>query len=406
MSRSGTQLFSSCHQAGKANWRTLALTAAIIVAALVAWNLIIHSAPVPKRGQAKEVIRLVDTRPLMREDTRPTLRVGGLVQASQSVALQAEVSGRIAWLAEHAEPGSRLKAGELLARIEDTDFQLAVQQAEATLAQARAELAIEEGQIALAQEEYELAGLELGEADRALVLREPQRQAAEATVATAEAALRQAQANLQRTQLTMPFDGQILERSISVGSQASSASSLFSVVGTQTFYIQAKVPRAFLAYLDPSQPAQISLSETASAAQTRTARVMSILPQVESSDRQVRVMLAVDEPLNPDKGPVLLANDYVQVRLAGHQIHDAWVIPRRVLTADGRVWVVNNGELALRDVEVTYQGRDQAWIGAGFSPGDQLLLSQVDSAVNGMKVRVSGAEKPSGDATADEESQP
>lgn len=392
MSRSGIPSFSLTLQAGKANWRMLALTAAIFVAALVAWKLIISSAPVPKRGQAKEIVRLVDTSPLVREDTRPELQVGGIVQASQSVALQAEVSGRIAWLSEQAEPGASLTAGEPLARIEASDYVFAVQQAKASLAQARAELAIEEGQIALAQEEYELAGMELDDAERALVLREPQRQAAEAAVATSRAALDQAQANLRRTELVMPFDGQILERLVSLGSQSGTTTSLFNLIGTETFYIQAKVPRTFLSYLDQSQPAQVSLTGSNTGVQTRTARLMSILPQVESSDRQVRVMLAVDQPLNPDKGPVLLANDYVQVRLAGHEIRDAWVVPRRVLTTEGAIWVVHNGELALRQVSVRYAGRDQVWISAGFQPGDRLLLSQVDTAVDGMKVRVAGSE--------------
>ena len=402
MSRSGKQKSLLTHQAGKANWRMLALTTAIFIAALLAWNLIINSAPVPKRGQAKEVVRLVDTRPLTREATRPQLQVGGIVQASQSVALQAEVSGRIAWLSDKAEPGAYLTAGEPLAQIEESDYVSAVQQARASLAQARAELAIEEGQIALAQEEYELAGLELDDAERALVLREPQRQAAEAAVATAEASVDQAEANLRRTQLVMPFDGQILERNISLGSHSGSATSLFTLIGTGTFYIQAKVPRSFLSYLDQSQPAQVSLNSVSknSAGQnsagagdeSRTASLMSILPQVESSDRQVRVMLAVDQPLNPDKGPVLLANDYVHVLLAGHEIRDAWVVPRRVLTTEGGIWVVNNGELALRQVSVRYAGRDQVWISSGFEPGDSLLLSQVDAAVEGMKVRVSGSE--------------
>ena len=366
----------------------LVITVVILVAAVVAWKLIVSSAPVPKRGAAKEVIRLVDATPLQRADTRPVVEAGGEVQASDLVELQAEVNGRIVWLAALAHPGAQLSEGELLARINDTDYQLAVKQAEAALAQARAELAVEEGQVALAQEEYELAGMELEESDRALVLREPQRQVAEAAVATAQAALNQARANLARTEIRMPFDGRIVERNISPGSQTSGVSSLFSVVGTETFYVEVKVPRSFLPFLDLSQSAEVAPRNASGEGSFRLARVLHILPQVDSADRQVRIVMAADDPMNPQTGPVILVNDYVQVRLSGREITGAYVVPRRYLNSDNSVWVVNDSALALRSVIPVYAGRDNVWVESGFEEGDQLLESQVETAVDGMKVRV------------------
>ena len=382
----------------KTSWRMIALTAVIFIAAFVAWKLIISSAPVPKRGVAKDVTRLVDATPLQRASIRPEVLAGGTVLASEALELQAEVSGRIEWLSPAAVPGAWLKQGDLLARIDATDYQAAVRQAEAALAQARAELAVEQGQITLAEEEYELAGLTLGESDRALVLREPQRQVAEAAVATAEAQLLLAKTNLTRTEIRMPFDGRIVERYISPGSQTGNAGSLFSLLGTATFYVEVKVPRGFLPFLDSSQTAEVAPRNASGDGQYRIARVLNVLPQVDSADRQVRIMLAADDPMNPQTGPVVLVNDYVQVRLYGREIQNAFVVPRRLLTTGGEEWVVNAGKLALRPVEVIYAGREDVWINTGFEEGDQLLLSQVDSAVPGMAVRVaatgSGASAP------------
>lgn len=375
----------------KTSWRMIALTAVIFIAAFVAWKLIISSAPVPKRGVAKEVTRLVDASPLQRASTRPVVQAGGTVLASDALELQAEVSGRIDWLSPLAVPGARLKQGDLLARIDAIDYQAAVKQAEAALAQARADLAIEEGQVTLAQEEYELAGLTLDDSDRALVLREPQRQVAEAEVARADAQLQLARTNLERTEIRMPFDGRIVERYISPGSQTGNAGSLFSLLGTATFYVEVKVPRDFLPFLDASQSAEVAPRNVSGDGQYRIARILNVLPQVDSADRQVRIMLAADDPMNPQTGPVVLVNDYVQVRLFGREIQEAYVVPRRLVSSTGEVWVVNSGKLALRPVEVVYAGREDAWISSGFEDGDQLLLSQVDSAVPGMAVRVAAA---------------
>ncbi len=366
-------------------------TIIILVAAFLAWKLIISSAPVPKRGVAKEIVRLVDAVPLQRAATRPVVLAGGEVQASDAVELQAEVSGRVVWLAPAAEPGAQLSKGDLLARIDDTDYVLAVKQAEASLAQAKAELAVEQGQVALAQEEYELAGLDLQESDRALVLREPQRQVAEAAVAAAQASLNQARANLTRTEIRMPFDGRIIERNVSPGSQSSSVSSLFSVVGTGSFYIEVKVPRSFLPFLDMSQSAEVAPRNSADEGSYRQARLLHILPQVDSADRQVRIVLAVDDPMNAQAGPIILVNDYVQVRLSGREIKDTYVVPRRYLNSDNTVWVVNDSALALRSVKPVYAGRDNVWIESGFEEGDMLLESQIDTAVDGMKVRVAAS---------------
>lgn len=382
----------------KTSWRMIALTAVIFIAAFVAWKLIISSAPVPKRGVAKEVTRLVDASPLQRASTRPVVQAGGTVLASDALELQAEVSGRIDWLSPLAVPGARLKQGDLLARIDAIDYQAAVKQAEAALAQARADLAIEEGQVTLAQEEYELAGLTLDDSDRALVLREPQRQVAEAEVARADAQLQLARTNLERTEIRMPFDGRIVERYISPGSQTGNSGSLFSLLGTATFYVEVKVPRDFLPFLDASQSAEVAPRNVSGDGQYRIARILNVLPQVDSADRQVRIMLAADDPMNPQTGPVVLVNDYVQVRLFGREIQEAYVVPRRLVSSTGEVWVVNSGKLALRPVEVIYAGREDVWINTGFEEGDQLLLSQVDSAVPGMAVRVaatgSGASAP------------
>ena len=379
-------------QANKLRPLTVVVIVVVILAAAIGgYRLIVASAPVPERKQAEEVARLVDVQPLQRGAVRPTWSAGGTVVAADMVSLVPEVSGRVLSVTKEAVPGATLTAGTLLAKIDPIDFRLALKQAKASLAQAEADLAVEKGQVALAQEEFRLSGARLGDDDRALVLREPQLKAAEAAVATAQAAVEQAQANLQRTDIRMPFDGQIISRSISPGSQASSAAEMFSVVASDEFWIEVKLPRAFLVLLDKSQP--VTVTQSGWGKRSRQAGVLNILPDVDSTDRQAKIVLRLERPLDDSVGPVVLVNDFVNVTLNGRRLEETYVIPRRTLNDGDTVWVVNDGKLALRDVITEYVGRDSAWIKEGFRNGDQLLISQVDAAITGMAVRTAGSDE-------------
>ena len=371
----------------KKNLALAGVSILIILASFGAWKLIQDTAPKPGKKEREKIARLVDAEPLEKMASRASWQTGGAVTASDSVTLVAQVSGRVEQVSAQAVPGALLKKGALLAQLEKGDYELALEQAQATLAQAKAALAIEEGQVSLAQEEYALSGTELSTSDRALVLREPQLQVAEADMASAEAAVKQAKINLARTEIRMPFDGRLSSRAVSPGSYASAGSELFSAVATSEFWVEAKLPRSFLPLLDRNH--DVIVSHSAWGDKTRTAVILNVLPGVDSGDRQARVILSLENPLNPEYGPIVLVNDFVTLTLAGREFDDAYQVRRDRVNDDGSVWVVNDLILRKRQPELLYSGRDYVWFSRGFEPGDRLLTSQVDAAVEGMPVRVS-----------------
>ena len=376
--------------AGNKNMILALITLLILVAGVYAFKIINETAPKPQKVKPEQVARLVDAIDLQKESSRPSWSAGGSVMAAQSVDLVAQVSGEIELLAPEAVPGAVLKKGTLLAQLDKTNYQLALREAEAALAQAKAALAIEQGQVSLAQAEYDLSGVELSDSDKSLVLRKPQLQAAEADIAAAHAAVDQAKANLKRTDIRMPFDGQVQSRSLSTGSYATASSVLFSVVSTTEYWIETKVPRSFLEQLDTQYP--VTLSHTSWHNKTRLADVLNVLPAVDSGDRQARVMLSLKDPFGSSSGPKVLVNDYLNVTLYGRASDSSYVIARQHLNDNNTVWVVVDNKLALREVEVDYAGRNKAWISAGLKAGDKLLVSKVDAAVPGLLVRIADSE--------------
>lgn len=380
------------------NSKKLIIILAILIAAGLVAMFVIKTAPKPLKGKPEDVVRLVETQPLIKQSIAPHWQAGGEVVAKQRTQLMPQVSGQILWINPAAVPGAELMKGAVLARIDPEDFELSVEQRKAEVAQAEAQLLTEQGQGVIARQEFEMAQSQmpdqtLNAEDKALVLREPQIKSAQAALKSAKAMLKQAQLNLQRTEIRMPYDGVIVSRDISVGSQVSGGNKAFDVVDTSEFWLQVKVARQFNGWLDTDKPALISSSSWNSGAK-REAQILSRMADVNNSDRQSQVMLSIADPLNTELGNKVFLGDYLDIELVGKTPAESYVIEASRLLADNQVWVVNDNKLQKRQVSVLYKGREKVWISAGFENGDALLESSIRSLTPGTKVRVKTDSEP------------
>lgn len=368
-----------------ARLHTLIPVLVVALGLVFAW-FILKSDRQPSKAAPSLYQPLVEIVSLVRQDSRPLWRTSGLVIPSSETRLAFQVAGKVESVGGNSIPGQILPSGEALAQLDSADLALAVLQGQASLAQAQAKLALEQGQADLAQEEFRLSQSSTSSSQLELVLRKPQLAAAKADVAIAEAALQKAQINLQRATLTMPFTGQLLEKQISVGANVTPQTPAFTVVAVDEFWVEVKLPRQFLTWLDPQQPVQLSLPQWQG--RQRSARLLNVLASVDQRDRQVRAIIAIDQPLKETKEqPPVLINDFVSVELKGRVFADHYRIPRRWLVDQQTVWVVNQDRLYQRQLTLSYIGRDFAWAKSGFESGDQLLVSQLDARLEGMPVR-------------------
>jgi len=368
-------------------WISAALIVLLLLGGAGAAYWIKTSAPRPERVKPEVKARLVETVVIQAAANRPVWQAGGQVEAVERVALKPRVSGYVDSVSPAAVPGAVLQQGEVLATLDATDFRLSIKQAQAAVSQAKAEVAMRKGDVAVAEEEYALVAADLPDVDRALVLKQPQLEKAQATLTSQQAALSAARLNLQRATLTMPFDGQVLSRSVSRGSQVSTGTNVFELVNTDRFWVRVKVPATFLNWLDDQ--VDVTLSHPGWGDQTRTGTVVSRLPGVTAADRQAQVLVAVDDPLDLSRTgkPSLLLSDFVTVTLQGRLLDNTVAVPLSQLEDDDSIWVVNDGQLTRRELAVMYRGRKQAWVSAGFRSGDALLANRIDGAVEGLPVR-------------------
>ncbi len=180
--------------------------------------------------------------PLKRLVAKEDEHVGRFV-AVDSVEVRARVSGYLEGV--HFRDGQRIEKGALLFTIDRRPFEIAVDQARATLQQA------ESNQILAASEMARAKDLVMGSTITKQVMdqREAAKRAADAAVLAQKAALRQAMLDLEFTELRAPVSGRIGDRRVSVGNLVSSATSAnSSLLAT----IQSMDPIRFEFTLDES----------------------------------------------------------------------------------------------------------------------------------------------------------
>lgn len=383
---------------------TVLLCLAIVACGALATKLIFDSEPVAERSETvRQTAMLVQVTSAEFGTFRPQIRALGAVEAARSVALSARVSGRVTELSDALVPGGLVNAGDVLVSLDREDSRNAVAQRNAELAQARADLRIEEGRGDVARFDLELVGSELPAGDRDLVLRAPQRDAAEARVAAARAALRQAEATLGRTRVTAPFDAHVVACSTEVGAQVAPGEPLAQLVGTEAYWVIATVPQATLRWLEFNDVGAVENALAGSRVSVRSegawpdgAERLGVLRRpigaLEENTRLARVVVEVPDPLARTDAmagqPALLLGGFVDVSFEAREIPAAIRLPRALVRTGDTVWEMADGVLRIREVEVAYEDAEFAYITAGLEAGALVVTTQLSRVREGAELRV------------------
>ncbi|MGB3665364.1 MAG: efflux RND transporter periplasmic adaptor subunit [Bermanella sp.] len=383
------------------SFKKIAAVAIILLVGGISAKVLIDTAPAPKKKTAEKIVPLVEVTPLDVGVYRASWQAGGNVNAKPSVKLMAQVTGQVISIHKQAAPGAMLKKGDVLGQVDDSNYRLIVAQKKAALVQAQSNLAVEMGQVKNAENNYKLSGLQLNATAKSLALRDPQLAASKAALDIAKADLAKAQLDLERTQLRMPFDGHVMSMNLTQGSFVSAGTQVFELVDSAEFWLQVKVPQSFVSVLDTGHSVEIKKSQQWGE-QSREGTIKHILPAVDASDRQVRVLIAIKEPLSDaHQGLKIRYNDYVNVTLYGRQLDNVYQLSNDALNADNQLWVVDNkNTLQLRDVSIVYKGRYHVWANVDAQLGDQILATRLQIASQDMAVRVAAQ----ANAAADEAS--
>jgi RND family efflux transporter MFP subunit len=377
------------------------LTLLLVAAAVFAASRLIKTRPQARRAAQKARPPLVEVIAVQAAPGPVEVTAMGTVVPARRLVVQPEVSGRIISSHEALVPGGRIFEGEEIVRIDVRTYELAAEQQRAAVAKAEVELELEAGKRILAEEEWKLFESEVPFSDegRRLALRKPQERNAEIAMEVARTGLKQAELNLERTSVTAPFNGLVIEESVETGQLVTPQSRLATLVGTDEFWVRIAIPperTGLLVFPDVKgqggSVVRITQETGGREAVPRRGRLLRLLADLEPAGRMARVVVAVEDPLgNVQEGGVpLLLGSYVRVVIEGRRLENIVSVPRTALKAGDTIWVLrSDSRLEIRSVDIAWSGRDRIFISRGLSAGEMVVTGTVANAVDGMQLRTS-----------------
>ncbi len=370
--------------------------------------LIFMTEPTATRVAAtKRTAMLVDVFEVQRGTYRPVIVATGTVEAEQDIILSPQVGGRVLSLSSTFTPGGFVKKGQVLLQIDPADYQNALLQKKSDLRRATADLNIEMGRQNVAQKDYQILNETLSGELEALVLRQPQLNATRARVEAAQAAVNQAELELQRTTIKAPFDAHILSRNANVGSLISPRDNLGRLVGLDTYWVVTTVPLSKIPWLSfPNSEAekgslvQIRNRVTQKKGTYRTGSLHRLIGALAEKTRMAQVLISVSDPLahrdGSDHLSPLMIGAFVETHIEANEIPNVVRLARDYIRTGNTVWVMQDGLLRIRSVEIVFQDADYAYISDGLQDKDRVVTTNLSRVADGAKLRVKsvGAEDP------------
>ena len=172
---------------------TLIICALLVLIALLAARILIATAPEAERKRPPRQTLLVETLQTRIQNETVKIEVAGTVIPAQEIELRTPVNGKILWTSDQFIAGGRVKKGEVLVQLDTNNYTLAIENANAGLAQAQFEYEMELGRQDIAKREWALLKADdATEQERALALRIPHLKASKAALASAKARVRRA----------------------------------------------------------------------------------------------------------------------------------------------------------------------------------------------------------------------
>ena len=378
------------------NIRALALLAkfmlplGIVFAAVMGARAMLDNPPSvdrrPPSASATLQVRVLDMQP---QDYRVRITSYGEVEAKTTTKLTSRLTAEVSFIANELRAGGYFLKDQVLIRLDATDFELDIVSSEASVAQAQAALLEQQARAEQARNDWLRLGRNLQEAG-ALALREPQLMAAEADLANAQAMLERARVDLQRTVIRAPFNGITIARSVEVGELVSAGGQLADIHSDDLAQIRLPVAQGLYTFVDSyigKDNSEVLLIDDIGN-QVWQGGIAYAENSIDDTTRQVALVAEVANAWS--KQPVMRLGQYLQADIKGELLRGVFVIPQSALRSDGKVFVLEDGLLALRAVDLLWEDDDNAVINNGLARGDTLVLDSLGAILPGTPAQARG----------------
>ncbi len=296
--------------------------------------------------------------------------IDGVVEAVRQATVSAQGTGRVASL--QVKAGDKVRAGQVLATIDDRDTQTGVARGQAQVAQADAELANAQANVQRTRDLRQQGFV----SQAALDMAESQFKAAQAARAGAGAGAQQARLAQSFTQVTAPFDGYVLETLAQAGDLAVPGKPVATVYAAQPLRVVVQVPASM---------AQTARSAKTTELQAGDTWVQPAAQQGVTAADPVSQTLTWKMDVPAAASAQMVPGQQTRVRFVGESAQ-RMLVPRAAVLRRGEltgVYVAIDKGFVLKAVRLGASHGEGVEVLAGLKAGDAVAVNAVQAGLAG-----------------------
>ncbi|KJF90494.1 efflux RND transporter periplasmic adaptor subunit [Photobacterium leiognathi] len=382
----------------------------VIIAIFIALSvLLLNNKKRPEQQKAQVRMPVLEVIRIEKQDVQLSVDSYGVVEPKYKAEVVSEVIGSVNYISPDFAVGKFVSKGDLLARLDDSDYHADLAQAEASLAQAQAKLKEEIARGKVAKKTLRDVS---PNKKTALGLREPQRKQEEANVKFAKAGVDRAKRNLAKTEIRAPFDALVKMKNINMGSYLTQGKLIGELYGTETAEIRLPITPNSFSYLDLNRLDSRKLNIEAQYGDIQinhwAAKLVRNEGIIDKDNRMIYLIAEVDDPYNLksplDKPsiksisslstsspsltlPVLQFGTFVTTTIQGKKVKDVIKLPRHVVRSEQVIVVDSQNKTQTRQVNVVRSDNENAYVIGGLEDGEFVSLIRSDSLIDGTEVK-------------------
>ena len=375
------------------------LAIGVVAAALFVAVMMNLLAPGADKSPEPEAAIAVKTMLVKSADLAVRVESQGVAKARTKTSLVSEVSGAVLRVSDNFVVGGTFQAGDMLMALDPTDYEVALQRAEARLMSVKAAMEFERARSVQAAKEWAMTGRPQSEAPL-LALRRPYLLEAEANLLQAQSEVRQAKIKLEKTVIKAPYAGMVANKLADVGQFVTAGTRVGEAFAID--YVEVRLP---LTERDLSMMGSLlsqnltdktvllsgavdGINTSWQAAIVRSEGVVSELNRAQ----YLVARLADPYGLKVDQGNKsvpLRVGTFVKASIEGKVLKDVFQIPRSALLEGSRVGLIDSEQL-LKIVSVTVAHADDQYyyLSNGLTEGMEIVISALGTPIEGLKLRV------------------
>ena len=364
----------------------------LIVAGIMIFFILIISKPKSTPKPIEIIKPIVEVEKIYLKDMIVSVKSQGFVSPKTESQIYPEISGKIIKISDKLEDGASFKKGDILLQIDPIDYKLALKSAESNLAQAKLQLSVERAESELARKEWEKIGD--GKASE-LTLRTPQLNRAVAVVEAAEALLQQSKRNLEKTQISAPYDGLVRKKNVDIGTVIGPGYLIASVYAIDYVEVKLPIPDRELEYIeipldgskiaDSKQPRVVLRGLFGGEDVVWEGKIVRMEADLDMKSRMATLISRVDNPYE-NKIP-LKVGQYVEGEIYGKKYKNIFSVPRDFIYQQDNIIIISpDSTIEIRKINILKIENNDVLIDSGIKNGELICLTNLDVLYNGMSV--------------------